>query len=351
MGREPEAPASSKAIIPLDGGNGAMKLAVGFNPLFPVQEMTRLAQRAEEKGYDSVWVHESLYQRDVVTYLASILSSTKRIKAASGVINTFTRHPVTAAVTFANLAEMSQGRAILGLGLGSFPTIPLIGYRIFPASETRPLKRLEEYVMLMRRVWSGEKVSFDGDFFTLKDLELGFKLAYPVPLYVAALFPMALRFAGRWADGAILSPSLATVEGTARMVGFVKEGEASRGRKVEKASYIMTSLDPDPRAARETVRKFYFFIYQLSEVLPANTLERYGVTEERLLPMKQAWKRGDVAEASRLVPEEAIDALTIAGRREDAVRRLDEYTKAGVELPILMPIGNVNYAIDVMGPG
>jgi len=113
----------------------------------------------------------------------------------------------------------------------------------------------------------------------------------------------------------------------------------------------MTSLDPDPKAAREAVRRFYFFLYQLSEVLPPNTLEGYGVTAERLLPMKQAWKRGDVGEAGRLVPEEAIDALTITGGRADALRRLDDYAKAGVELPILMPIGNVNYAIDVMGPG
>jgi len=328
-----------------------MKLAVGFNPVFPVEEMTRLAVRAEGKGYDSIWVHESLYQRDVVTYLTSILSSTKKIKAASGVMNTFTRHPVTAAVTFANLAEMSRGRAILGIGLGSFPTIPLIGFKIFPASETKPLKRMTEYVGLMRRVWSGKKVSFEGEFFTLRNLELGFKLAYPVPVYVAAMFPMALRFAGRRADGAILSPSLATVEGTARMAGFVREGEGSRGRRVEKASYIMTSLDPDAKAAREAVRKFYFFVYQLSEVLPPNTLEKYGVGEERLLPMKQAWKKGDVAEAGRLVPEEAIDALTITGKREDATRRLEEYARAGVDLPIIMPIGNVNYAIDVMGPG
>ena len=126
-----------------------MRLAVGFNPVFPVKDMTKLALGAEAKGYESIWVHESLYQRDVVTYLASILTSTKRIKAASGAINTFTRHPVTTATTFANLAELSEGRAILGLGLGSFPTIPLIGYKIFPAVETKPLRRMSEYVKVL----------------------------------------------------------------------------------------------------------------------------------------------------------------------------------------------------------
>jgi len=328
-----------------------MRLSLGFNPVFPVKEMTRLAVNAERGGYESFWIHESLYQRDVVTYLASILSSTTRIKAASGAINTFTRHPVTTATTFANLAELSDGRAILGLGLGSFPTIPLIGHKIFPASETKPLRRMKEYVRILRAVWSGQKVSFKGSVFTVNDLELGFKMTHQVPLYLASLFPMTLRFAGKAADGAILSPTLATVEGTARMAGFVKEGEESGNRKVDRASYMMTSLDPDVKAARETVKKFYFFLYQLSDVLPPNTLERYGVTEERLRPMKEAWKRGDLAEASRLVPEEAVDALTIVGTPDRAAQRVSEYVKAGVDLPIIMPIGNTAYAMDSLAPG
>jgi 5,10-methylenetetrahydromethanopterin reductase len=328
-----------------------LRLAVGFNPVFPVNEMTRLASKAEGSGYESIWIHESLYQRDVVTYLASILSSTKRIRAASGAINTFTRHPVTTATTFANLAELSQGRAILGLGLGSFPTIPLLGYSIFPASDTKPLRRMREYVQVVRAVWSGQRVNFKGGVFVVNDLELGFKMSYQVPLYLASLFPMTLKFAGRSADGAILSPTMATVEGTSRMAGFVREGETEGGRRVDRASYMMTSMDPDGKTARETVKKFYFFLYQLSEVLPPNTLEKYGVTEERLRPMKEAWKKKDIAEASRLVPEEAVDALTIVGTPDRALQRVSEYAKAGVDLPILMPIGNVAYAMDSLAPG
>jgi 5,10-methylenetetrahydromethanopterin reductase len=327
-----------------------VRLALGFNPVFPVREMTRLAVKAETSGYESVWIHESLYQRDVVTYLASILSSTKRIKAASGAINTFTRHPVTTATTFANLAELSEGRAILGLGLGSFPTIPLIGYKIFPASETKPLRRMKEYVRILQGLWSGQKVTFKGSVFTVNDLELGFKMTHKVPLYLASLFPMTLKFAGRSADGAILSPTLATVEGTARLANFVKEGELAGNRKVEKVSYMMTSMDPDLNAARETVKKFYFFLYQLSDVLPPNTLEKYGVTEERLRPMKEAWKKGDIPGASRLVPEEAVDALTIVGTPDRALQRVSEYQKIGVDLPIIMPIGNTAYAMDSLAP-
>jgi len=327
-----------------------MKLALGFNPILPTTELVEIAKRAERMGYDSIFVHESLYQRDVITYLSCMLGATHSIKAASGAVNTFTRHPVTLATTFANLSELSGGRVILGLGLGSFPTIPLIGHRIFPVKETRPLKRMKEYVHLLRTIWAGGKVNFSGEFFTVKDLELGFKPAYKVPLYIASLSPMTLKFAGKNADGAILSPTLSTVEGTERMARFVREGEDAGMRRIPKTSYMMTSLDMDAKVAREAIRGFYFFVFQLSEVVPSGALERYGVKEESLKPLREAWRRGDAAEAKRLVPDAAIDALTITGTPEQAMERVLEYVKVGVDLPILMPIGNVGYAIEMMAP-
>jgi len=329
----------------------SVRIALGFNPTMPVPEAVSTARKAEAAGYDSIWFHESLYQRDVVTYLSSILGATKRLKAASGVINTFTRNPVTAAATFATLSELSGGRVTMGLGLGSFPTVPKIGYRIFPVAETRPLKRIGEYVSVARMMWSGEKMSFRGEFYTAEDLQLGFKLDFKVPLYVASLSEQTLRYAGANVDGAILSPALNTVETTRKMASFVEEGERSRNRKVDKASYLVASLDPNPAKARDVVRGYYFFLYQLSEVIKVEALQSYGIREETLMPMKEAWKRGDIAEARRMVPEPAIDALALTGTPDEAKDRLAEYVRAGVDLPIIMPIGNVDYAIEAMAPG
>jgi len=328
-----------------------MKLGLGFNPVLPMAAAASLAQKAEKAGYDSVWMHESLFQRDVVTYLSAMVSATKSIRVGSGVINTFTRHPVTAATTFGSLSELSGGRVILGIGLGSFPTVPLLGYQIFPVEKTRPLRRLKEYVSVVRQVWKGGKVDFDGEFFKVHDLTMGFELRNPVPIYVASLSPKTQRFAASAADGVILSPALNTVWGTQRMVENVAAGEARSGRKVERASYIMASVDPDPQKARDAVRDYYFFVYQLSEVVKPEVLAPYGVTEESLRPMKEAYKKGDLPAAKRLIPAEAIEALTVCGTPDSAAERVGEYRKAGVTLPILMPIGNVDFAIDAMSPG
>jgi len=323
-----------------------VKLALGFNPVLSAEESARVASQAENLGYDSIWMHESLYQRDVVTCIAAMAEATSRIRIGSGVINTFTRHPVAAAATFATLAELSHGRIVLGVGLGSFPTIPLIGYGIFPVEKTRPLVRIAEYVKVVKSVWKGEKVEFDGEFFQVHNLSLGFKATNAIPIFIASLSPKTQAYAATVADGVILSPALSTVGVTARMVRNVAEGESKRGRSVERASYMMTSVDPNRELAIQAVRSFYFFLYQLAEVVPSETLHGYGVTEEKLLPMKEAWKRGDISQAGRLVPYEAIEALTITGSTDHAVDRVKEYTKAGVTLPILMPIGNVSYAMN-----
>lgn len=321
-----------------------MKLALGFNPVLSMQEASRIASSAEGLGFDSVWMHESLFQRDVVTYISAMAGATNKIRLGSGVINTFTRHPVTAATTFATLSELSGGRVNLGVGLGSFPTIPLIGHQIFPVEKTRPLRRLKEYIQIVKMVWEGNKVDFDGEFFQVHNLTLGFKTS-GTPVFVASLSPKTQAFAATVADGVILSPALNSARGTEKMVENVKRGEAKRGRTVERASYMLTSLDPDPAKAAQAVRDYYFFVYQLAEVVRPEVLAPYGISEEQLKPMKEAWKKGDLPEAKRLVPDQAIEVLTITGDGDHASDRLKEYSTVGVTLPIAMPIGNVGYAM------
>ncbi len=161
----------------------------------------------------------------------------------------------------------------MGLGLGSFPTIPKIGHKIFPVTETKPLRRVREYVKIVRLLWSGEKVTFKGEVFSVEDIQLGLKPENEIPLYLASLSPKIQSFAGANADGVILSPALTTVESTLQMVSSVKDGEQTGNRTVDKASYMLTSVDESHDAAVDTMKGFYFFLYQLAEVVRPEVLE------------------------------------------------------------------------------
>jgi alkanesulfonate monooxygenase SsuD/methylene tetrahydromethanopterin reductase-like flavin-dependent oxidoreductase (luciferase family) len=177
-----------------------------------------------------------------------------------------------------------------------------------------------------------------------------FKVGGKIPLFIASLSPKTQAFAATVADGVILSPALNSPWGTERMVENVKRGEARRGSAVERASYMLASLDPDPRKASQVVRDYYFFAYQLSEVVKPEVLAPYGVSAGSLEPVKEAWKKGDVATAKEAIPDEAIEALTVTGTADHAFERLREYQRAGVTLPVLMPIGNVDYAMKELAP-
>jgi alkanesulfonate monooxygenase SsuD/methylene tetrahydromethanopterin reductase-like flavin-dependent oxidoreductase (luciferase family) len=228
--------------------------------------------------------------------------------------------------------------------------MPLIGHQIFPVEKTRPLRRVKEYVEIVKMVWAGGRVDYEGEFFKVHNLTLGFTVKAPIPIFIASLSPKTQAYAASVVDGVILSPALNTVMATAGMGANGALGEQRRGRKVERASYMMTSVDPDPKKAMEAVRDYYFFVYQLADVVKPEVLAPYGVKEEMLRPMKEAWKKGDVSEAKRLVPEAAIEALAVVGGAEHAMDRVKEYVKAGVTLPILMPVGNVDYALTALAP-
>ncbi|MBI4258488.1 MAG: LLM class flavin-dependent oxidoreductase [Thaumarchaeota archaeon] len=323
------------------------RTALGFNPVYPIETMVKFAKTAEEKGYDSIWVHESLFQRDAITYLSSILSSTTKLKAGSGCINTVTRHPTIAATSFATLSEASGGRAILGIGLGSFPTLPKIGFQVFPTSKSKPLKRIREYVSILKSYLDGETVNFSGEFFSVNGLRLEVKPQHKLPIYIASLSPKVIRATTSMADGVILSPALSTVRETETKVNWIKDNP-SQPTDFDIASYMLTSIHDNQTEAEKAVRNFYFLVYQVSEVIPISLLEPYGASEEKMAPVKEAWKKGDVSEAGSKIPWEVIDALTLTGTPSHCIERLEEYRKAGVKLPILMPMGDVTKAIDAL---
>lgn len=261
------------------------RIAIGFNPTISGKEAVEYAQTAEKDGYESFWVHEHPFIKDAITLLSSALSGTSRIKLGSGCVSVVTRHPLLATTTFLSLNEMSAGRAIMGIGLGGFPWLPKLGVNVFPVKETKPLKRIQEFLTITNGLLTGDAVSLSGEFFKVVDIKLETKPSRKLPIYLAAFGPLSLRMAPKFVDGVIISPALMTPEVTGQKVESVRQGERG-GKRADVASYILTAVSSDVQQARNLMKSYYFLLYQVAEVLKPEIFEPYGLKEKVLEPIK-----------------------------------------------------------------
>ncbi|MEM4417695.1 MAG: LLM class flavin-dependent oxidoreductase, partial [Nitrososphaerota archaeon] len=92
------------------------RLGLGVHTSSSVAEIVQLGLTSEEKGFDSVWLSEDPYFRDLFSIAAILGRSTKRIQICAGIANYYSRHPVYMAMTAATLGEICNNRFVLGLG-------------------------------------------------------------------------------------------------------------------------------------------------------------------------------------------------------------------------------------------
>ena len=312
------------------------RVALGLGGTLPVRAAVEVARYAEDQGFESCWVHEAYWNRDALTYLAAMAVGTRRLGLATGCINPFSRHPVLVASTLATLDELSGGRAILGFGTGHPARLDEQGI-----AHERPLAAMRESIGLIRRLWQGEKVTFTGRSFSLRNAALTVRPAHPIPVYLAGWRPGMLRIAGEVCDG-YLARALESPASCRRLVAGVRDA-ASRAERapagVDVAAYLLCAVDPDRRAARDAMRHDPFVSYQFA-VIDEVVLRESGVDPETKRRIAEPFFRGDLERARAQIDDALLDAFTLAGSPDDVLERLGAYAAAGVRLPILQPVAS-----------
>ena len=136
-----------------------------------------------------------------------------------------------------------------------------------------------------------------------------------------------------------------TPETTAEKVKFARQGEMA-GKKLDVASYILTIVSKNVEEAKRIMKSNYFLIYQVADVLKPEIFAPYGLQERDFEPVKEAWRKKDIPAAAKAIPDAVVDALTLTGDADHCITRLNDYRKSGVDLPIIMPIGDVKQAME-----
>jgi len=168
----------------------------------PPAVVRAVAQRADELGFHDLWVTNNTVDEagcfDSLTVLAYAAAVTTRIRLGVSMLVLPTYHPVHVAHQVATLDRLSAGRAILGVGLGRVDE-----YELFQVPPARRVTRFNESVALIKALWAGPHVTYEGDFYDAHDATLGTRpLQQPhPPIWVGGNHPAAIRRAAATADG------------------------------------------------------------------------------------------------------------------------------------------------------
>ncbi|MBI2965950.1 MAG: LLM class flavin-dependent oxidoreductase [Chloroflexi bacterium] len=241
----------------------------------PASRILRLAETAEKAGVDSLWVGDSLTAKprlEPLTTLAAVASVTERPRLGTAVLLAALRHPLLLAQTSATVDLLSEGRLTLGMGVGgAFTPAQQLEWKHAGVDQAGRASRLEEVVSIVRRLWSGERVTVEGKHFQLEEAELGFR-PYQRPTIPVLLACHAgpkrarqYRRAAELADGMI---SITDSPGEfASVRQRVLEEVTGRGRdaSVFQAVYYMTvNVNKDAADARAEADRWIRAYYGLN---------------------------------------------------------------------------------------
>ncbi|MFM9377021.1 glucose-6-phosphate dehydrogenase (coenzyme-F420) [Gordonia sp. VNK21] len=283
---------------------------------FGPRELVEIGVAAEEFGLDSVtisdhfqpWRHNGGHAPFSLAWLAAVGERTQRVQLGTSVLTpTFRYNPAVIAQAFATLGCLYPGRVMLGVGTGEALNEYATGFQgEWPEFKER-FARLRESVRLMRELWSGEKVDFEGEYYHTQGAYMYDVPEQPIPVYIAAGGPVVARYAGRAGDGFICTSGKGMDLYTEKLIPAVREGAGKAERNfadIDRMIEIKISYDRDPEVALENTR----FWAPLSLTPEQKHSVNSSVEMERLadvLPIEQVAKRWIVASD----PDDALEQI------------------------------------------
>ncbi len=302
-------------------------LSIGYKASaeqFGPRDLVELGVRAEEVGLDSVWVsdhlqpwrHEGGHAPNALAALTAMGERTQRVVLGTSVLTpTFRYNPAVLAQQFATLALLNPGRVVLGIGSGEALNEISVGLREWPEFKER-WARMREAVRLMRELWDGERVTFEGDYYRTVDATIYDRPEGGVPIWVAAGGPQMAKYAGRVGDGFICTSGKGMDLYTDTLLPAVEEGLEAAGRApgdIARMIEIKLSYAPTEAEARENCRFW--------APLSLSAEDKHGLDD----PIAMA------AAADRLPIEQVASRWIVATTPEQVVDAVRPYVRAGFD--------------------
>ena len=279
-------------------------------PLMSAGDVISVAVEAERLGYEYCLVADEGFHPDVYACLGVIARATDRITL--GVLtNGYTRHPAVTAAAAATVNELSGGRLVVTLLAGGSMVLSPMGIE-----RARPARVVADSVQVLRRLWSGDEVSWRGQTCSLDRARLGLG-PQSIPIWIAGRGPRLLELAGQQADGVILTvkPDLGAA------LSLVEEAAAMAGRPEPRRFYLgRVCYTPE---LLEGQRRTLSFVLMDS---PRRVLESLGLSDE-IAVIERAAQTNQPELVGELVTGDLLRRYQVAGTAEECRAEVEELAR------------------------
>jgi alkanesulfonate monooxygenase SsuD/methylene tetrahydromethanopterin reductase-like flavin-dependent oxidoreductase (luciferase family) len=299
----------------------------------------RRVRRAEELGYESVWVTH-IAGRDSTTLLTVYAANSERVRLGTGVVPIYARTPANMAQSFATLDEFSGGRGVAGLGVSHKPVVD--GW--YGQSIDKPLAEMREYVEILRAIFRGDDPP-PGEKFRTGFHFMGYEpLRADLPIYLAGLSPGMLRLAGEIADGVVLwlcNPHYIRDV----VVPTVREGREKAGKELDGfdiVAAVPSAVADDAQAALDQLRSELLTYFSLPYYRAMIKLSGF---EEAIAAFDRAIQDGDPQAALAAIPDSFLRLLAAIGTPEEAIATVRHYRECGTTSPCIGGISGTDFDV------
>lgn len=323
----------------------AQRMALYMQDKHPIRYEIEMVKYAEERGFSEIWQADTRLARDCIVMMGAFLAETTRLRFGSGVLPIWTRNPAVIAASWSTMWELGgkvdgQGRVMLGLGAWWEPIASRVGVK-----REKPLQAMREHVEAIRRLFTMEEVTYQGEFVNLDrvrlDVAYGDTSPRDIPIYIGATGNKMLEMAGEICDGVVLN-YVVSVDYIREAVELVRRGAERVGKtlaEVDRPELLVCSLsDDDPQAAMmEGKTLVAYYLGTEPHIMKASKVDEDLIKKVQDFVGWPATEE-DYRRAAKLIPDEVVRKLMAVGTSQQCRDKVAEYIEAGVTCPILYPM-------------
>lgn len=305
--------------------------------MLSVNEIIECTKILSKNEPDTIWIPET-WGMENFSMLTTVAQHTKSAKIGSSIINIFSRSPALISMGAVTVDTISNGRMILGLGTSSLPIIENFhGYKF-----ENPVSRMKEYVTIIQKIISKEKIIHNGKFFKLSGFSL---LVDPprkkIPIYLAAVNKKMVKLSWEIADGVIFY--LRPID---ELKQTIKKMQSDR--RIDVTCQLITCVSNDAQKAVNRAKKTLAFYVSVGEIY-RKFLANNGFQNETKNIFEEFKKTG-FKNCHEFITDKMLNSLTVYGTPDDCKKQLAKFVDAGLSMPIIQfnPIDNVRESFELV---